>query len=102
MAGTKKPSAFMDRLEDLDEYLMAKVPKPVQNLLFNPKAPKQMKIYDPVLGTLEKVIFVLIAVGVVMQTLRDPENYSYIEVPEGTGKSSCSPLPDAHLTRGWY
>ena len=62
----------MDRLEDLDEYLMDKVPKPVQDILFNPKAPKQMKIYDPVLGTLEKLVFVLIAVGVVLQTARDP------------------------------
>ena len=79
-----KAEGFLDRLEDLDDWLMATVPLSIQGILFNPKAPKQMKIYDPILGTLEKLFLVGIACSVIWMIASDKESYSTFEIPEGS------------------
>jgi hypothetical protein len=74
----------LDRSDDLDDYLRAVVPNWVQEVLFTPIAVKQLRIYDPILGMLEKILMCLMLFVAAYSTASAPEQYSLSEIPEGS------------------
>jgi hypothetical protein len=71
-------------IDDFDDYLRRVVPDPIQQFLFTPIAPKQLRIYDPLLGMLEKTLMFLMVFYVAYATASQPSQYSLSEIPEGS------------------
>jgi hypothetical protein len=75
--------SWADRYDMFTQSIQETVPPSIGNLSFNFYAPKRLKIYDPVLGVLEKLLQILV-VAYTAVLMVNSRQYLYTEAPQGT------------------